>query len=280
LTPSASGHVGFRIEAPAELRDVLYGELASLGCLGVHEDHECLVVYFGTECEPAAVLALADARDGLRIEGPIPVEAQDWERRWRRGLEPRCIAGLWIRPSWCASRGGPELVIDPRQAFGSGEHASTRLALSLLLQSMQPGDRVLDVGSGSGILALGGLRRGAGQAVAFDIDPVACANAADNAIANRLHPQLYCGTLDALRADARFDVVVANMLSRRLAPLGERLERHTRRTLILSGYLESEAEAVLAPHGGRGWAIVRDCAEEQSGDRWCAAQLAHERDRQ
>jgi ribosomal protein L11 methyltransferase len=173
-----------RYRLPAEAAERLVAELDSLGTLGLEErDGEAgellVLAYFPAARADATRLERAARVDPrVRWGGCEPVPETDWEQTWRAGLAPRQVAGLWIRPSWCTSAGAPEIVIDPEQAFGSGEHATTRLALALLLEALAPGDTLLDVGSGSGILALGSLRTGAGAAVGLDLDPVACASAA------------------------------------------------------------------------------------------------------
>lgn len=277
----------FRIAAPEPEHERLIAELSTLGTLGVEERGE-LLAYFAAESAGAArVLELADAPRRISVYGPEPVPETDWEAEWRRGLAPRRIGGLWLRPSFCASAGQPELVIDPQQAFGSGEHASTRLALELLLAALRPGESVLDVGTGSGILALAALRMGAGRALGLDTDPVALGNAAENRARNGLPLALYCGSLDALAPDARFDVSVANLLLHELLPCLPALLARTRRALVLSGQLERERErldAALAESRtaltDSGFALADERFESQNGERWCARLLVHGDSRQ
>ncbi len=130
------------------------------------------------------------------------------------------------------------------------------------------------------MLGLGALRLGALEAIGVDIDPVAIVNARANAARNRLPLRMLTGTLDALVPDRHFDLVAANLLTARLLPLLPRLAAHTRRALVLSGYLEHERERVerLAAH--HGLRVERRASELQSGDRWCAAWLVHARDLQ
>ena len=266
----------FRIAAPPGELDRLIAELSSLGTLGIEERGAELIVYFRSDCaEAAEVGALADPARHISVYGPEPVPDTDWEREWRSGLAPRQIAGLWIRPSWCASAGAPELVIDPQQAFGSGEHASTRLALELLLGALRPGESVLDVGTGSGILALAALRAGAGRALGFDTDPVALVNAAENRARNALPVALYCGALEALSKRARFDVGVANLLLHELLPCLPGLAARTRRALVLSGQLALERARLEAALEHSPFILVREATEQQSGETWCARLLVH-----
>ena len=254
----------------------MVAELSSLGTTGVEECEAELLAYFRADFATAALVAgLADVDRHISVSGPEPVPAADWEREWRSGLAPRCVAGLWIRPSWCAPAGLPELVIDPQQAFGSGEHASTRLALELLLETLRPGETLLDLGTGSGILALAALRRGAARAVAFDTDPIAIVNAAENRARNGLPLALYCGGLGALKKSARFDVSVANLLLHELLPCLPALAAHTRRALVLSGQLELERPRLDAAALPPDWVLVRERTEVQSGETWCARLLIH-----
>jgi ribosomal protein L11 methyltransferase len=269
-------HLQFRIEAPLREWDRLAGELFELGTLGIEErSGEGLLAYFtpepGTE---RAVLALADPARGIRVSAATRLPPRDWERLWREGLAARRVAGLWIRPSWVPSEGTPEIQVDPAQAFGSGEHATTRLALELLIRSLEQGDRVLDLGTGSGILALAALRSGARGAVGIDVDRVACENAASNARRNALAPAWVCGSLDGIASQARFEVAVANLLWSRLCPWLPRLAEHAERCLVLSGYLRAERSSVARALRDLGLEMLEERQESQSGDIWCAARVA------
>jgi ribosomal protein L11 methyltransferase len=119
-----------------------------------------------------------------------PLAPVDWTTRWRDGLGARRIGRLTVVPSWVepSEAHGPSVVLDPESAFGSGEHGSTRAALTLLERHLRPGDRVLDLGSGSGILAIAAAKLGAARAVGIDNDaeanPVARRNAARNDVAH------------------------------------------------------------------------------------------------
>ncbi|HTO54982.1 MAG TPA: 50S ribosomal protein L11 methyltransferase [Myxococcota bacterium] len=270
-----------RLEAPERECERLIAELWSLGTAGVEErapagaaTHSELHAYFAAAGAPLAELeALARAIPGVRILEIAPVPDQDWEVAWRAGLAPRRIGGLWVRPSFCAPVGSPELVIDPQQAFGSGEHASTRLSLELVQEELRADDSLLDLGTGSGILGLGALRRGTRRALGIDSDPIAIANASENRARNGLPLLLACATLEALAPRARFDVVVANLLLHELLPCLDDLAARARRVLIVSGYLERERAALDRALAATGLELARESSEIQSGDRWCARVL-------
>lgn len=146
------------------------------------------------DSEGAAEAVLAELRAGAastleasrRALPPV-----DWSTRWREGLAPRRIGALTVTPSWIPvpDPPGPVIVLDPENAFGSGEHGSTRSALALLERWVRPGDRVLDLGSGSGILAIAAAALGAARATGIELDPDAVAvaerNAARNGVAGR-----------------------------------------------------------------------------------------------
>jgi ribosomal protein L11 methyltransferase len=121
------------------------------------------------------------------------LESVDWSLRWRDGLGPRHFGRLTVIPSWVpeAAHPGPHtVVLDPESAFGSGEHGSTRVALTLLEQLLRPGQLVLDLGSGSGILAIAAVKLGATSAVGIETDPdanqVATRNAERNNVSDRV----------------------------------------------------------------------------------------------
>jgi len=240
-----------------------------------------LLVY-APETRAAAVRhRLVEALAGGAVIGPIePVGDEDWSETWRAGLGPVEISPrLVIRPPFAPFPLGPgqsEVVIDPGQAFGTGGHASTRLALELvdaLPAEALRGARVLDVGTGSGVLALAALRLGAAQAVGFDLDPLAAEAAAAAARANGLaeRARFFTGPVEAIAEHAAFDVVVANLLKNELLPVVRAIALRARpgAAILLSGLLEAErgeVEARLAVEGMRD-AHAR-VLEDAAGDRW------------
>ena len=156
----------------------------------VEERDDGTLVTFAEDERAADALVAALAAEG---EAPLAtsrrqLEPVDWATRWRDGLGPRHFGRLTVVPSWVElpSDDGPAVVLDPESAFGSGEHGSTRAALTLLERHLRPGDRVLDLGSGSGILAIAAAKLGAASAVGIENDaeanPVAWRNAERNGV--------------------------------------------------------------------------------------------------
>jgi ribosomal protein L11 methyltransferase len=144
------------------------------------------------------------------------MEPVDWTVRWRDGIGVRRVGRVALVPSWLPVPDGPATVlIDPETAFGSGEHGSTRAALALLERITQPGDFVLDLGSGSGILAIAAARLGARGALGIEVDPeampVAIRNAERNGVEDRVR-FLEGDAMDLARLAGPADVVVSNIL--------------------------------------------------------------------
>jgi len=167
----------------------------------VEERDDGTLVTFAPDEHTADELVAALAAAG---EAPVetsrrPIEPVDWTTRWRDGLGVRTFGRLTVVPSWVErpAGGGPTVVLDPESAFGSGEHGSTRAALTLLERHLRAGDRVLDLGSGSGILAIAAAKLGAAGAVGIEHDPEATPVARRNAERNGV-----TGAVDFLEGDA------------------------------------------------------------------------------
>lgn len=159
-----------------------------------------------------------------------------WEERWREFHRPVRVGPLWIGPSWeRAPADAVTVVIDPGRAFGTGAHATTRLCLDLLLDS--PRGSVLDVGCGSGVLAISAVRLGFGPVVALDFDDAAVDAAQANAAANGVSIEVR--RLDALAGGLpAADLVLANLTLEAVEALAPLLDAGR---LVTSGYLGREA---------------------------------------
>lgn len=186
---------------------------------------------------------------------------QDWNAQWSRLVEPIRIGRVVIRPSWKAVAINPgeiELILDPKQAFGTGHHATTQLLIEWVQEVVTPSDRVLDVGTGSGVLTMVALRLGAVEAVGVDFDPVAIDCARDYAQVNGFDNRLTLCVGNALGGQLRDSfsptLVLANLDRQTLLDAGETLCRYAAggARLLLSGLLieqRAEIEAAYAAHG-------------------------------
>jgi len=175
---------------------------------------------------------------------------QDWNHQWTQSVKPlRVGKRIVIRPSWERMERIDEeieIVLDPKQAFGTGHHATTSLLLEWLEEDIRGGESVLDVGTGSGLLAMVALRLGASRAVGVDIDPEAIGCAREYAAANGFGPEfaLQCGTVTA-GLTSYYDVVLANLDCRTLLELTLPLAASTGMTLLVSGLLIDQRDEIV-----------------------------------
>jgi ribosomal protein L11 methyltransferase len=225
---------------------------------------------FTPQRDAAALLASASAACGLATPAFVieRFEDEDWVRRSQSQFAPLQIGGrLWIGPSW--HRPPPDIAtvtLDPGLAFGTGSHPTTRLVLQFLERHIAGGERVLDYGCGSGILAIAAAKLGAGRIGATDIDPAALETAADNALANGVALEL-CPPQDL--GPGLYDIVVANILAQPLIVLAPLLAARTAPggRLALSGILESQAAEVA-----ESYAAWFDVAATQTEEGWALVQ--------
>jgi ribosomal protein L11 methyltransferase len=202
--------------------------------------------------DAAGLLAAQDFFAGCELLGVTPVADQDWVRLTQSQFAPVEITPeFWIVPTWHEPPPQATQVIrlDPGLAFGTGTHPTTRMCLRWIA-THRLGERVLDYGCGSGILAIGAARFGATHIDAVDIDPAAVQSTRDNASANGV--QLNAGLPD--QASGRYDTVLANILATPLKMLAPLLCAHVAAggSLVLAGILERQADELkgaYAPHG-------------------------------
>ena len=204
---------------------------------------------FATEvaaCEAAALLAAQDFFAGSELLHLEPVAEQDWVRLTQSQFEPVEITPeFWIVPSWhqAPAQAKKVMTLDPGLAFGTGTHPTTRMCLHWLATQPISGQRVLDYGCGSGILAIGAALYGAASIDAVDIDPAAVQASLDNAANNRVAPGVLQTGLPDM-ASGTYDTVVANILASPLKVLAPLLCGHLQAGghLVLAGILERQEE--------------------------------------
>lgn len=210
-----------------------------------------------------ANLDVKDAKDKLRIES---VDDSTWLNAWREHYEPIPIGDeLVIVPIWDEDKLTGDLarrkpiVLEPGMAFGTGTHQTTQLCTTALSELSLAGKEVMDVGTGTGVLAIAAARLGASHVTAIDIDPVAVRAAQENIERNGLLSLIDAregNLLDGYAQDAKFDVVIANILRDIVILLIPQVaERMNPGGLLLcSGFIDTQAPAVetaLANHGFR-----------------------------
>jgi ribosomal protein L11 methyltransferase len=210
------------------------------------------------------------------IEGPTvrEVQEEDWANAWKEHFHAHRVGErLVIKPTWRefeAEPGDLLISLDPGMAFGTGLHPTTQLCLRALERLVEPNDRVLDVGTGSGILAVAAARLGASSVFAVDLDGIAIEAAWSNVDANGLRDLVHVRHGDAadLPEAGTFDVVVANIIARVIQASAASLARQLRPggRLIASGVLVERRDDVAASLEAAGVAVF----ETPTDGDWCA----------
>jgi ribosomal protein L11 methyltransferase len=269
------------VRLPEHYHEALIAELSDLDFTAFEEGEDQVVAYVpavrwnGVRREQVEGWLI-----GLGLPPEVSEEVmpdENWNARWEETIEPQAVGRFLIKPTWHPVP--PEhkdkivLEVDPKMAFGTGYHASTRLALRFLPGLVRGGERVLDAGTGTGILALAALKLGAGRAIGFDIDPWAQVNAEENAERNGLSDRLEVreGSLEVI-PETEFDAVLANInrnvLLSMLPEFAARLVPGGR--IVLAGLLREDREDVLAAVEAAGLALYDEAAE---GEWWsCVAE--------
>jgi ribosomal protein L11 methyltransferase len=256
------------LDVPRARAEDLSAELWDLGASGVEvRDGEgtpmpgqpqpapgraLLVAWFA---DRASAEAAAEAAGGGEV---AEVPDEDWGETWKKGLGPMVIGRAFVRPSWVDAPVPPglaEVVLDPGMAFGTGTHPTTSLCLAGLseLLAARPGAAVLDVGTGSGLLAIAARKLGAGRVTGNDNDPVAVAVARENAARNGV-PEVALTEAALPAIGGAFDLVVANILANTLVELAPEIAARLAPggAVLLSGILTPQEDEVRAAYLAQG----------------------------
>ena len=184
------------------------------------------------------------------------VESQDWSQSWKALIRSVQTERLWVGPPWMTSEapsGLTQVVIEPKMAFGTGDHPTTFLCLKAVdtFMAQNPSASVLDVGTGTGVLAIAARKLGASRAVGIDNDPLSVILAEENGTSNGTpEVELSGQTLDSVGGP--FDLVVANILANTLMAMAPELAPKVGRRLILAGVLVPQRDAVESAYRAEG----------------------------
>lgn len=198
------------------------------------------------------------------------VDDSSWAEAWKAYFKPLRVGSRFVvKPSWepwDAAEGEVIIEIDPGMAFGSGAHATTRLCLLLLEEAVTPGARVLDWGTGSGILAIGAARLGAREIDAVDLDPVAVRVTQENVERNDLQAIIRTAeaSIEAVAVEPPYDLVIANIVADPIIAGAPEIFRHLRPggKAIVSGIIERREPEVTTALRHAGLELLRLEAEE------------------
>lgn len=252
----------------------VYGDLIDESILNADKSRGAVSIYVSEEKnynDYVVFLRERFAAEGIDAKIEIlGVDEEEWSTAWKKYYHPiRVGERLVVVPAWekyDAEENDIIVRMDPGMAFGTGTHETTRLVCGLIEKYLTPGARMLDVGTGSGILAICASKLGAGECFAYDIDPVAVRVAAENCKDNDCK-NITCGVSDLLAsvdtAGGLYDFAVANIVADiiiRMSPdIGAYLKKGA--YLITSGIIERYAEGVREAMRANGFELVEEAME-------------------
>jgi ribosomal protein L11 methyltransferase len=203
------------------------------------------------------------------------VDEKDWENEWKKYFKPQRVSDfVVIKPTWepyTPASDETVVEIDPGMAFGTGTHETTRMCIALLEEYLQAGDSVLDVGCGSGILAVVAAKLGAGSVLALDLDSVAVETAQKNVLINNAEGKVRVIRSDILSAvpeDSKYNIIVANIIADVIIKLNQSILRYMKKPgiYICSGIIKDRLDDVLAALKKNGLRAIK----VSNRGEWCA----------
>lgn len=262
-------YYSLQIEIGEEGAELMQAVVDNTGPLGLEVRDHSLKLPPGTPPLPPGVVQFtayyesqAEADEALRQVGRelpeargsvAPVEEENWAETWKKHVKATRVGRIWVGPPWeretdAALEAPIKIVIEPGMAFGTGDHPTTSMCLAEIERALDrhPGASVLDVGTGSGVLAIASRMLKAGRILGNDIDPMAVRIARENAERNGA-PDIEFTDKPVERIDGSWDIVVANLFANVLVQLAPRLAARTAPDgiLLLSGILSPQASEVV-----------------------------------
>lgn len=213
----------------------------------------------------------------------LQVKEEDWANNWKQYFKPLKVGKkLLVKPSWeecCNNDERVVLEIDPASSFGTGQHNTTKLCLELLEESLNSGDRVLDLGCGSGILSIGAMLLGASEITAVDIEQNAVETAIENAVKNNIPEDkytAYCGDIISdhelcEKIGSGYDLITANIVADVLIAMSDLFRQKLKNNgiLIISGIITERKDEVVNAVVNSGFEVI----ETAEGEGWAAVKL-------
>lgn len=263
--------------------------------MGLSQCETCITVYLpdnnqGRDMLTSIRLMLAEIKSADtenaygRLEAELSsIREEDWANNWKQYFKPLKVGEkLIIKPSWeeCVNDDDRKILeIDPASSFGTGQHHTTRLCLELLEKSLNHGDRILDMGCGSGILSIGAMLLGAENAVAVDIDENAAETAAENAEKNNIPKEKYVTYFGNIlndkkladTIDMKYDIITANIVADVLIAMKDYFVRYIKENgiLIVSGIITERMDEVIDAISSSGFEML----EVNTKEGWAAVKF-------
>jgi len=260
---------------PEALKDAVSGELSELGAAGIWESDEAdpghtrLTAYFDSAPELESIRSALQPlfeREGLDLPGlkSAPVKDQDWGEQWKKSWTPFALGRrFFVVPSWSDVESPPDrepIYIDPGQAFGTGTHETTQLTLEAMEIWMEPRKIVLDVGTGSGTLAMAAKLLGARAVHGCDTDPVAIAVARENLARNSAESVgLICGSVEAVASNS-IGFLLCNLTADVISDILPEIHRAMRPQgiAVFSGILIPQSRNIRQVAGPLGLTVLQE----------------------
>jgi len=273
----------FKISSVPFLPDILSGLLWELDITGVTENDD-LIIAFAAEDSPVNEETINSLLNKLAAQNVIEefsvtreiLEEKNWNELWEKSREViRISERIVIRPTFKKYESKKDeivITLDPKMSFGTGEHESTKLALRLIEKYVKGNQKVLDVGSGTGVLSIAAIKLGAANAVAVDNDPWCYQNCAENCALNDVAERIKVveGEIGII-PEEDFDLVAANIQKNILLLLSEKIKAKLKKNgiVILSGLLLKDETEIINHYQSIGFKVI----EKKVMDEWIALVL-------
>lgn len=276
-------HIKLSFKLPEQYQEYFITELMELDFEGFEQFDDGLDAYiesgryndFSREQIEQLVLQFPEAE----FRETDLIEERNWNEIWEQSIRPQRIGTFLVKPTWSSEElmdGEILLEIDPKMAFGTGYHATTRLMLRQMEKLHFHGKKVLDAGTGTGILAIAALKLGATYAVGFDFDPWSEENAMENFLLNGVEgrAEIRFGSTDTLLESENFEITLANINRNAILELLPQLKSHTQMggTILLSGLLISDESVILEKISELNLRVTDRATEEE----WMLLQIENE----
>jgi len=270
------------IKVPEETQEYVIAELMDMDFYGFEQSDDRLIAYVEkprfNDLNREKIEQMIASLPGAKFVEFSDVAEKNWNETWEASIQPQSIGDFFVRPTWSENEPDNEqmlIEIDPKMSFGTGYHATTRLMLRQLSKLDCKNIRVLDAGTGTGILAIAACKLGAKKAIGFDYDPLCEKNATENAAINEIGSQLEIrlGGFETVESEKVFDIILANInrnvILEFLDQMISLLDKKGK--LCLSGLLKTDESKVMEKLASYPVQVT----DKQTEDEWMLLQIEY-----